>query len=108
MLRNREEPKALAVFAPPVVEQEAVAPEIPSLPAMNEMAKNAISSLWNTAKGAATGKGIKVEKEEAERRLTICRGCPFFRQHDERCSKCGCYMAVKTYLRAEKCPVGKW
>jgi hypothetical protein len=80
----------------------------PSLPSMIQMAKNVSASLARTAKQAATGQGVRVTKEEAERRLAICKTCQFFRLHDQRCSKCGCYMAVKTYLKAEKCPVGLW
>lgn len=79
-----------------------------SLPSMTQMAKNVLGSLGKTIKAAASGQGVKVTQETAEARLAICRTCPFFRHTDERCSKCGCYMAVKTYLRAEKCPVGKW
>jgi hypothetical protein len=32
----------------------------------------------------------------------------FFDSLSERCSRCGCFLSVKTYLKAEKCPVGKW
>lgn len=79
-----------------------------SLPSMTQMAKNVLGSLGRAVKSAATGQGVKVTQETAEARLAICRSCPFFRHADERCSKCGCYLAAKTYLRAEKCPVGKW
>lgn len=92
----------------PTIQDEPAPLEIPDLPSMTNMAKNVLGSMFKTAKSAVTGHGVRVEKEEADRRLSICRGCPFFRRTDERCSKCGCYMAVKTYLRAEKCPVGKW
>lgn len=85
-----------------------IATEIPSLPNMAEMAKNVLKSLGRVVKSAAKGDGIRLGKEAAEARLAICRACPFFRSTDERCSKCGCYMAVKTYLRAERCPIGKW
>ncbi len=94
-----------------LVQQTSVPPTVAeaeelSLPSMTQMAKNVLGSLKKVAAGI--GQGIKLPKEEAEARLTICRTCPFFRHVDERCSKCGCYMAVKTYLRAEHCPVGKW
>ena len=92
----------------PLPEALSKPPEELSLPSMTQMAKNVLGSLGKTIKAAATGQGVKVTQETAEARLAICRSCPFFRTSDERCSKCGCYMAVKTYLRAEKCPVGKW
>lgn len=44
----------------------------------------------------------------AQERLKICEGCEFYRASDFRCGKCGCRMKVKTYLKAERCPVGKW
>ena len=92
-------------MAPEVTPAE---PEVPSLPSMLEMAKNAGGSLWRNTKAAVRGEKLKLTKEEAERRLDICRSCPFFRKDDERCSKCGCYLSSKTYLKAEHCPVGKW
>lgn len=82
--------------------------EVPSLPSMTQMAKNILGSVKNAATSAIQGHGIKVNAEEADRRLSICKTCPFFRHMDQRCSKCGCYMAVKTYLKAERCPVNKW
>lgn len=92
---------------PPEVAPAPTTEEL-SLPSMTQMAKNVLGSLGKVVKAAASGQGVKVTQETAEARLAICRSCPFFRHTDERCSKCGCYMAVKTYLRAEKCPVGKW
>lgn len=90
--------------------EPSMAPQVPSLPSMTQMAKNIAGSIAKTAKSAITGQGIRISSEEAKRRLDICNNgpCPFFRQSDQRCSKCGCYMAVKTYLKAERCPIGKW
>lgn len=99
------EPDALPPLPLPPIEPPK---EEYSLPSMTQMAKNVLGSLGKTIKSAATGQGVKVAQETAEARLAICRGCPFFRHSDERCSKCGCVMAIKTYLKAEKCPVGKW
>lgn len=82
--------------------------EVPSLPSMTQMAKNVTASLMKTAKAAVKGQGVRLSKEEADHRLAICQVCQFFRQVDQRCSKCGCFMAVKTYLRAETCPVNRW
>ena len=31
-----------------------------------------------------------------------------FDAEQERCRKCGCWVSIKTYLKAEKCPIGKW
>lgn len=106
VIKKKEE--ASPVTFPPAPIQATKDIEIPSLPTMTQMAKNVTKSLWKTTKGVVKGQGLKVTTEEAEKRLTICNSCQFFRQRDQRCSRCGCYMAIKTYLKAESCPVGKW
>ena len=40
-------------------------------------------------------------------RWDICLGCEFFKDSG-RCSKCGCFMKVKTQFIHASCPVGKW
>ena len=47
-------------------------------------------------------------QDEVERRLSICRECPYFVQRTERCRKCGCFMKLKTKLERAHCPIGKW
>lgn len=79
-----------------------------NLPSIPEMAKNLSASLLNNIKSVAAGNSLSVSPIEAESRLAICRGCEFFNSQSERCNKCGCKMAIKTYLKAEKCPIGKW
>jgi hypothetical protein len=73
-----------------------------------QMAKNLGSSIINNVISVAKGNSLRVEQEEAQKRLNICKKCDFFNALQERCGKCGCNMAVKTYLRAERCPIGKW
>jgi len=77
-------------------------------PSAMQMARNLGSSVINNAMSVAAGNSLRVDNSVAETRLNVCKGCEFFNQLQERCGKCGCNMAVKTYLRAEKCPVGKW
>ena len=48
------------------------------------------------------------ERIEMERRYAICQECPFFMKGSKRCSKCGCFMKLKTSLEQAKCPVHKW
>ena len=49
------------------------------------------------------------EKQEAERRLQICKGC----EHRKLagmfmyCGECGCPMAAKAYSK-HGCPIGRW
>lgn len=48
------------------------------------------------------------DKETIEYRLGICNQCPAFRKYTKRCSKCGCFMTLKTTLEQAKCPIGRW
>jgi len=79
-----------------------------SMPSWGQMAKNLGQSIIKNTQSVVAGNALKISSEEAESRLAVCRGCEFFNKEQERCGKCGCKMAVKTYLKAEKCPVGKW
>ena len=47
-------------------------------------------------------------KEEAARRLDICRTCPFVIKATLQCKKCKCFMKAKTTLAHATCPVGNW
>jgi hypothetical protein len=49
-----------------------------------------------------------VDKEEADRRLDICKGCPFLIGITHQCKKCGCFMHLKTKMLAATCPIGQW
>lgn len=50
----------------------------------------------------------RTEEELQEYRMSICRACPFLIAKGERCSKCGCFMSLKTTLKRAKCPIGNW
>jgi hypothetical protein len=80
----------------------------PQMPSATKMAVNLGKSVVNNAASVMAGNALKTDSEQANSRLSICRGCEFFDSGSERCGKCGCNMAVKTYLRAEKCPIDKW
>ena len=47
-------------------------------------------------------------EEAIEAALAICRGCEKFEPKQERCTLCGCFMQLKTRLRSQSCPIGKW
>jgi hypothetical protein len=51
---------------------------------------------------------VMVSEEEAEKRMSICLGCPELIKLTKQCKKCGCFMALKTKIEAAKCPLGKW
>ena len=79
-----------------------------SYPSTTQMVKNAAQSIVNNIQSVMNGNDLKVSGTDAQTRLNICKSCELFDASQERCTKCGCRMAVKTYLKAEKCPIGKW
>ena len=48
------------------------------------------------------------DEELVEYRMSICNTCEFFKPKAQRCTKCGCFMKLKTTLKDARCPVGKW
>jgi hypothetical protein len=80
----------------------------PDMPPIAQQAKGLAKSLGRNLKALASGKRIMESSKEADRRLAICKDCPFYKTTTQRCSKCGCKMGVKVHLRLESCPVGKW
>jgi len=80
----------------------------PIMPSALQMAKNLAKTTFDTVKSVSQGNPMNISDEQAASRKAICNDCSFFNKMQERCSKCGCYMKVKTYLKAAVCPVGKW
>jgi len=79
-----------------------------SFPSIPKMAMNLGGDIVKTVKSVSIGEGFKVDDDQAKNRKNICEGCEFFNKAQERCTKCGCFMAVKVYLKASNCPIGKW
>mgnify|MGYP003331987218 CR=1 FL=1 len=56
-------------------------------------------------------KNGKVSVEVREERYDTCKACPFFNADSKRCSDCGCYMELKTWVGGDPdllCPQKKW
>ena len=79
-----------------------------SFPSLPTMAKNLAGEVAKTVRSVAAGNQLNADDSEANKRKAICNSCDFFNKAQERCTKCGCYMAVKVYLKASNCPIGKW
>jgi hypothetical protein len=43
-----------------------------------------------------------------KQRLEICKSCEHFIKITHQCTKCGCFMDLKTKLRTATCPINKW
>lgn len=48
------------------------------------------------------------DEELSNYRYGICQSCPELIQVTKQCKQCGCFMAMKTKLKAAKCPLEKW
>jgi protein-arginine kinase activator protein McsA len=79
-----------------------------NFPSLASMGVNLAKDVVNTVKSGIAGQGIQVDEAESNKRKQICDKCEFFNTQQQRCTKCGCFMAVKVYLKASHCPVGKW
>ena len=80
----------------------------PNFPSLPQMAANLTKDVVKVVESVASGNPFKTTDNEASDRKKICETCEFFNKAQERCTKCGCYMAVKVYLKAAHCPIGKW
>jgi len=41
-------------------------------------------------------------------RINICKQCDHLIRPLNQCSKCGCFVAAKTWLESANCPINKW
>lgn len=52
---------------------------------------------------------IKADEHLIAARRDICEKCPFVKKVKRlKCGKCGCFLRLKTFLIAQKCPMGFW
>lgn len=65
----------------------------------------AFTATRSMAKFAAAG-FKSVHRDQRETRLDICHHCEHYT--GLRCKVCGCFVAAKTWLRHEACPLDKW
>ena len=49
----------------------------------------------------------KLLREDVNHRWATCQACPELTDAN-RCKQCGCFMKLKTKVKAAKCPIGKW
>ena len=92
-------------------QQQIIQPGQPlPMPSLIQQGKNFASA---SARHVASGMKTRT-LDEAARCIAICTGsngspkCEFFDAARQRCSKCGCYMKVKSRWATANCPIGKW
>jgi hypothetical protein len=76
------------------------------MPPFYKQVINFAQEMWMALKFRLSNKYIKVSPEIQRQRLQACMSCAFFR--DNRCTKCGCFMKLKTHLASAECPEHKW
>lgn len=64
-------------------------------------------SLGNTPLGLFDSQN-KVPEQVAKDRMNICLECEHLIKVTKQCSKCLCFMELKTTLKSAFCPVSKW
>lgn len=73
------------------------------LPVLKEQVKGLVKTLSKFARS-----GFKTVDEALQKqRLDICIGCEEITSNF-RCSRCGCFMSVKSRIQIATCPLGKW
>jgi hypothetical protein len=78
-------------------------------PPLMTQASSALSSAGRVLSAVVRGEAVTVSVEEKDRRMAICHACvEWFDPVQNRCRKCACFLAVKPWLKAEQCPIGKW
>ncbi len=78
------------------------------LPSLTDMVKGFVGSAKDIISGVVVGENLIVSDEVHNHRMNICGGCEFFIKENKRCSKCGCFMHVKSKFSQTNCPVDKW
>ena len=78
--------------------------DLNSLPSIGQMALNFAGAVARDLKAGRPRRS----PEEVESILTICRGCEHWRNDDQRCGKCGCWIRKKASWAQEHCKLGKW
>ena len=76
-------------------------------PPVAAMAANLARSAADEVKAWIAGMP-QLDTGEIDRRMTTCRECDNFIHGQNRCALCGCFAALKSRLRSQHCPAGKW
>lgn len=75
-----------------------------------------LSSLWASASRFVRGmirppegkRHVLANFKERDRRMSICLVCPELVADSKQCRSCTCFVALKTMLNHERCPLRRW
>lgn len=81
-------------------------PEYPSLP---EQGKNLAQFTFEVVKQVLRSEdSMFVSPETREKRMAICKACPYYDDRQVRCRHCGCFLEHKVKFAIDACPLNKW
>lgn len=66
-----------------------------------------VAAMWRTFVVLLWGNDVVASEWTQTNRRMICRTCPLLLESGQ-CQKCSCFVAMKTILAEEQCPLGKW
>lgn len=65
-----------------------------------------VAAMARVARLFILGEDIFAPVWMAKYRARVCRSCAFYEAG--QCSKCTCFVGLKSILRSESCPIGHW
>lgn len=68
----------------------------------------AFQALWRIVSSQFHKQAILVSEQVQQNRIDICEVCEFFERDSRQCSRCYCFVDLKSGLATEKCPAGFW
>lgn len=68
----------------------------------------AIRAFYRAVKAYWRGDRLIVSGRTAQKRRGLCNKCFWRDPQTNQCRKCSCFLALKTELTTESCPLGKW
>ena len=71
-------------------------------------AANAFWALVRLVQATFSRQPVIARSAVQEIRMVRCLQCPLYDVGSEQCIRCTCFVAVKTMLATESCPIGKW
>lgn len=73
-----------------------------------EMVKSLTVTLYNSVLRKLQGKRALARRARREHRLSLCKSCSSYCCGQKRCTTCGCFIKIKTWIFTAECPEGKW
>ena len=78
-------------------------------PNLVEKGKNLAKFSWDLIKYLGNNQETLFASDEIYReRLSICKSCDKYKELENECAECGCYIPMKAKIILDSCPLEKW